>query len=331
MNPTETFRALGFRTQAAYQFPNIVNVEVYRGSCPCRCRHCPVGITDPRERERLFGKQGIDLALYQKIVNEVSQYPHASIRLHSVGEPLDWEDLGAALELTPADLKSWLFTSAVTRELALLEQVCRKISIVEVSVNSAGPEDYRLTKGIDAFSLVEGNIRAMRACIQAEGLPTRLIASRVQSQDEAADREFVRFWKASGLVDDAFVRSYHTYNDLIDPLMPGGAEGKHQPCLVHWARFNISAGGLAVVCFNELFKQEIPPALILGDIRQQSIAEVWTGEKLAALRKAELSEDYTGCAFADELPCKHCTSCQPLFGNNQTSEYQIRMLEGHRD
>ena len=324
----EDFKSLGFPDRDMYEFPNIVNVEVYRGNCPCKCVHCPVGITEPAERRERFGDKGMELSLYGKIAEEMSDYPSSTLRIHSVGEPLLWEDLPQALELShDYGVRSWIFTCAVTGKKSLLDALCENMDIVEVSVNSITPGDYRETKGIDAFELVEENLRYMHD-LKCK-LPHRLIVSRVQSLDRRADEEFVRHWKSTGLVDDAFVRTYHTYNDLLpEQLSYGQEEMRHEPCLVHWARFNISADGYAVVCFNELFKERLDQSLVLEDVKTRSIADIWHGPELSALRKAELTGDYSGLPFADALPCKHCYSCQPLHGGRQTSEHQIRQLSG---
>lgn len=323
------FKLLGFPTRDSFDFPNIINVEVYRGSCPCRCVHCPVGVTEPEQRRDRFGHKGIGLELYEKIVKEISRYPHTTLRIHSVGEPLLWENLPEALSISHVrSVRSWIFTSAVTRDIPLLETICRKTSIVEVSINSLTADDYKRTKGIDAFDLVSKNIRHMHDFIERKNLSTRLIATRVQSRVRLEDEAFIRYWRSSGYVHDAFVRSYHTYNDLIDELdLEQSRLDQHQPCLVHWARLNISTEGSVVVCFNELFRKRLNDSLILGDMYKQKIAEIWHGEKLTALRKAELSGNYLSLSFGNALPCKDCTSCQPLLSNNQTSEHQIRQID----
>lgn len=328
----EDFDSLGFPTKEMYLFPSIVNIEVFRGSCPCHCRHCPVGTTPLSKRRERFGNNEIDLRLYENIVNEIAEYPTSFLRVHGTGEPLLWNNLAKALKLAhDRSVRSWLFTCAVTDNIPLLEEVCRNTSIVEVSVNSISSEDYRATKGFDAFERVVENIKYMHGFIESDRILTRLVASRVESLDKAADEEFVRYWKSSGLVDDAFVRSYHTYNDVLDKLSNSGENSKHVPCLVHWARFNISVEGNAVVCFNELFKQKLNPSLILGCLKDQTIAEIWHGPKLTAIRKAELAGDYSDLSSKNVLPCINCYSCQPLFGSGQTSEYQINKLPASHD
>jgi hypothetical protein len=321
------FRSLGFRREEEFEFPNILNIEVYRGDCYCSCVHCPVGTTEPGERKSKFGERGFDLELYKKIIKEVREHHHATVRIHSVGEPLMWNDLIDALKFTHDNhVKSWIFTCAVTNDTKKLEEICDNSSVVEVSINSITPENYEATKGLNAFEIVSGNIKKMHDYINGKNLQTRLIASRVESLDKAADDAFVRYWKSSGLVKDSFVRSYHTYNDMI-PGLSNEEKNKHEACLVHWARFNISVDGYAVVCFNELFKEHLEPSLVLGDLRNQSISEIWHGPKLTSIRLAELSGDYRALPFKDTLPCKDCYSCQPLSGDRQTSEYQIRQIE----
>lgn len=320
------FKSLGFISKEMYEFPNIINIEVYRGTCPCSCVHCPVGTTEPEHRKGRFGNRGIDLKLYKKIIDEVSEHSHATVRIHSAGEPLMWEKLSDALRLHNNSLKSWLFTSGITCDMSLLETICRNTCIVEISVNSITSEDYKETKGVNAFERVCENLRYMHEFIEKNGLHIRLIASRVQSTEKVKDEEFVQYWKSSGLVDDAFVRSYHTYNDLMEELETGEIQQKHQPCLVHWARFNISVDGYVVVCFNELFKESLDDSLLLGDLNTQTIAEIWHGKKLTALRNSELSGDYSNSSFNDTLPCKNCYSCQPVSGKRQTSEHQIKQI-----
>jgi len=291
--------------------------------------HCPVGIALPAQRKRIFGTGEIRLSLFRKIAEEISAYSTPVLRIHSTGEPLLWQNLPGALDiLSETGARSWLFTSAVTSDKALLAAISAAVRIIEVSVNSSSAEDYRSTKGIDAFALVMENIRYMRGVI-GQGKSRRLIVSRVESDRRDVDNEFIRYWKSSNLVDDAFIRSRHTYNGLLPDLTQGPPQVlKKEPCLVHWARFNIGLDGQAIVCFNELFKNDIDPALILGDINTELIAEVWKGARLTALRRAELAGDYSGLTYKDVLPCKNCTSCQPLFGSERkTSEYQLVQVE----
>jgi MoaA/NifB/PqqE/SkfB family radical SAM enzyme len=319
---TPKFSELGFPTEEMYRFPNIINMGVYRGDCPCSCVHCPVGVTKPSERKKRFNYAEMDIELFGKVVKEVSDYPTATLRLHSLGEPIYWVNLSDAIKMTrEKDVRTWLFTSAITKNKDLLETISRNVDIIEVSVNSSDGEEYKRTKGVNAFELVKDNIKYMSTVARQAQKPNRLVVSRVQTKERERDQEFVDFWKGSGDVDDAFIRSYHNYNELMEHI-PDVGFSQHYPCLVHWGRMNVDTNGDVVVCFNELFKEHLDPCMILGNLKEQNIVDIWHGERLDAIRKAELSGNYSKVG---EIPCKDCKSCQPLQGTNQTSENQIKL------
>ena len=158
----EKYEELGFASETYFEFPNIINLEVYRGSCPCQCVHCPVGRVAVSERPERFGIMAISMPLFRKGVDEMSRWPHSTVRLHSVGEPILWDELIPAISyLKKSGVRSWIFTSLVTNRTEILEALCRYCDIVEVSVNSASEEDYRATKGVDQYTLVTKNIGYM--------------------------------------------------------------------------------------------------------------------------------------------------------------------------
>lgn len=314
----------GFLEKAYHDFPNIINLEVYRGACPCACVHCPVGRSPLKERPERFGENTISLDMLKKVIDEMAQWPHSTIRLHSVGEPILWPELVPALRyISQSSVCCWLFTSLVTTDHALMEALCRYSNIIEVSVNSIDAQDYQMTKGIDAFELVEKNIAYMSDYIRREDLKTRLVVSRVQSDSQEQDDAFVRYWKASGQCADAFVRKYHNYNNLLEEK--NETSNKKNPCLVHWMRFNIAYDGTVVTCFNELFHKKLRDDVVLGTLQTNSIYEIWHSNAMKHLRATELA-GYEGSDYALDFPCRNCFSCQAYDGKRETSDHQIKVL-----
>ena len=321
-----TYLKEGFAKKRYYQFPNIINLEVFRGLCPCSCVHCPVGRMKPKDRTSFFGIRSVSQQVLEKVVSEMKYYPHSTLRLHSVGDPIMWENLSDAVSYIHGEhINNWIFTSLVTNNTTIMEALANNCSIIEVSVNSVNSDDYKNTKGIDSFYSVVDNIKWLSSYIKANHLKTRLIVSRVQSSSCVADELFVDTWKKNGLVDDAFVRKYHNYNNILGEEMNTKTK---PPCLVHWMRFNISCDGLVVSCFNELFRKELRNDVIVGDINKNSIFEIWHGEYMKELRHAELS-GYSGSRFSPDFPCKNCSFCQAYNNKNITSEYQVAKLGKH--
>jgi pyruvate-formate lyase-activating enzyme len=318
----------GFQTEEQYSFPNIVNVCVLRGTCTANCVHCPVGLTPIPERKKCFGNQVMSLDLFKKIADETSKFKHSTLRIHSIGEPTLWKELENALSYAKdKGVITWIFTNAVIKDKHTLEILAKNCSIIEISVNSFDEKNYLATKGVNAFELVKQNIKYISDFIYKNNLKTRLIVSRVESEDKEYDKKFVEYWKNSGLVSDAFIRSYHSYNSLITDRDKSERK-KIIACCVHWTRFNIDCDGKSVVCFNELFRGPSPDkSLVLGDVNNISIQNIWQGEKLAIIRKAQLEEDYSLINFTKTMPCLNCHYCQPLDTNRQTSEHQVKQLK----
>ncbi len=324
-------KELGFQSQQQFSFPNIVNLCVLRGTCPCRCVHCPVGITPVKERSAKFGKALISTGLFKKVVREMSGFPHSTLRIHGVGEPISWKELPAMLRFASKHrVRTWLFTSLAIDDLSLMEELARYCDIIEISVNSFDENDYKKTKRINTFSLVKHNIEMLRKTCKQKNFSARIIVSRVESTDKQYDADFVTYWKTktSHLVDDAFIRTYHDYNALLDNKF-GGKPGEIVPCLVHWSRFNIDCDGTVVLCFNELFKGKNPvQSLVLGKVETQAISEIWHCDRLNLVRKAQLEKDYSMVNFSGNLPCKDCFSCQSMTQKQRpTSEHQVKQLK----
>jgi len=308
-----------FNYQEAENFPRIVNINVLKGSCPCKCVHCPVGKTEPTVRKTVFGDAEMDMELFKQIALEIAGYKNCAVRIHSVGEPLLWTHLSeAATFLGENNIQSWIFISAVTPNKELLKTLCDNISIIEVSVNAIHAEEYRLTKGIDAFATVLSNIRIMSEYIKANQLKTKLLLSRVETTNKEADLSFINYWTKTGLASDVFVRSYHNYNNLLPAFNNNTSK---EPCLALWARASIDCDGTMVCCFNELFKQ-YSSDVILGKLNSEtSIREIWQGEKLRTIRERDACGDFSTLKI--DIPCKNCTSCLSMKNMENSSEKQL--------
>jgi len=288
-----------------------------------------LGKTPIEQRKTKFGDEDMSFEVFKNIVDQVSEFKHSTLRIHSVGEPLMWKHLGDGLDyVKKKGVISWIFTNAVTKNRHLLEALVRNCSIVEISVNSIDPDNYSSTKGTNAFELVKSNIEYLHNFIAKNHLKTRLIVSRVQSDDQDYDTAFVSYWKKSGWLADAFIRSYHSYNGLVSREGEKKTKPAQVPCQVHWSRFNIDCDGSVVICFNELFKgPSMDRSWIIGDTTKESIKDIWHGKKLTAIRKAQFEGDNSLITFTKQLPCLNCQYCQPLDTKRQTSEYQVRQLK----
>ena len=326
MNDQE-LEKLGFQSFDQYNFPNIVNLYVVSGKCTCFCVHCPVGVTPTKDRSSKFAVNEISLDLFEKIVKEISIYPHSTLRIHGVGEPLLWRNLIQGLIIGKRHhVRTWIFTSLVSKNRRFIQAIAEYCDIIEVSINSYEGTDYFETKGVDRFQLVCENVKLINDEISTKKLNTRLIVNRVESTDRKTDDAFIKYWKNTGWVDDAFIRTFSDFGaELENPLR--GKPTVVKPCMNHWSRFHINYDGVVVVCFSDLFKGKEPhPNVVLGDVSCNSIKSVWQGQRLNIIRKAQLSSNYMTDSFLKDLSCFGCTSgsIHHKWKKSETSECQIK-------
>ena len=80
-------------------------------------------------------------------------------------------------------------------------------------------------------------------------------------------------------------------NELAKP--PGA---KYYPCMIPWTSLSVGWDGRVFWCCGDLNGREV-----LGDIRNESLKEIWNGEKIRALRRGLAKHKLDGLEL-----CKNC-------------------------
>ena len=262
---------------------------------------------------------------------EVITRHDTTVRLHGVGEPTLHTRFGELLRVihqTDLASKFWLFTCGMFKP-TLIPQLVESLGIIEVSINSHNEADFLKTKGIPAFPKVVDNVHKMREEIKKRGLRTRILLTRVQS-DEQMDRDFVRHWREQGF--ECFVRSYHSYSGILSPPPPSDdpviLDNKTPKCLVPWRRLNLdgtlSDGQLvAVNCFNVLFQHpsQILADCVLGRFPEQCLSDLWNNKAFGATRK-RLEMNLTNNTGCDS--CSECLTDQGPRSENLIRDQEVR-------
>lgn len=308
------------------KLPEIINLGVFRGACPCRCVHCPVGLTTPPERASVFGRGALDVALFDRFCQEIEPLA-CTVRLHAVGEPTlhpGFRDLLGVVRGRGLVGRMWLFTCGLFAP-ALIPDLAQSIAIIEVSINSTGHEDYRQTKGVDAFGRVTANLERLQDRRVRLGSGARVVLTRVQGTPDS-DAAFVEYWRLRGF--ECFVRSRHSYSGILGGGQAGPQESRVAlpKCLVPWRRLNLDGtlvpGKIvAVDCFNVLFQrpERVPAACRMGTFPDDGFAELWNNvhfEKRRALLMA---------GAATSSPCDRCVEC--LTSEGPRAEDLVRRSE----
>jgi len=169
--------------------------------------------------------------------------------------------------------------------------------MIEFSVDAGDPDTYGSVRpGLDWERLVS-TVESMVSLRQQMGSPTKIIASGI-NQEGVDIEQVAAFW--SGIVDEFQRRKYLTWG--INEDHSGNAEPylrpeEQIPCPFIFERLNIDSRGKVMVC-----GYDIRAITDMGNIHEQSIAEIWKGEGFEYYRRLHLERRGTEIPLCSQCP-----------------------------
>ncbi|MGD0229660.1 MAG: radical SAM/SPASM domain-containing protein [Syntrophorhabdales bacterium] len=280
--------------------------------CNFHCKFCPTGSRPPtRKRGRKPGLMDFDL--YRKIIDDLGdlERPLKVLRLYKDGEPL-MHPLFADMIRYAKERACALQIDTTTNGSLLnpkrnLELISAGLDRINISVNGVSRETYERFTGyrLDFDRLVD-NIRHLYEhkgdcviCIKTVG-------------DVLSEGEKERFFDIFGDIADRISIEY------VAPCWPnfdmngvsvnsevgiyGQDIGRVEVCPYIFYSLSVNSDGTASLCFLDWSRD-----LIVGDVRSQTLQEIWNGEALLAHRRTHLMKrrrENAMCADCGQL--SHC-------------------------
>lgn len=295
--------ARDFRQQPA--FPLQVDYEM-RFQCNLRCPMCLMSLI-PAERNR-HGDQTKNLnpQVVRDLIDQGAEQGQRALGFGGLWEPLLEPQLPElAAHARARGLVDVMFN---TNGLLLTEKTGRALieaglTRLMISLDAATEATYNKMRAGSDFETVTANIENFLALRRRLGrtLPlVRLSFCRTALNDHELEA-FVDRWH--GRVDFFSIQSYGRYESADPPDFPRSRTVPPPPgrCAQPHKRLLVRHNGLVLPCCDASGLE-----LVMGDIHQQSLAEIWAGEKLAELRQALSRNDFNGSASV-------CLACQTKF------------------
>ncbi len=292
----EEFRATGKRFAPRIPpFPEIVLVDATT-RCNLACTHCPNSALT--QHDGFLGD--MDIGLYHKIVDEVAVHPDTWFRPLNSGEPLLRRDMPAMIRYAKErgirnvgiTTNGTLLTAAMRRQL-----IEAGLDHLEVSLDAATAETYARVRHACLFDQVINNTLGYIEDAKRAGDARQVIVSFVaQAANHHEIGPFVKFW--TGKADAVYIRDYHQHNNLVSPerrLYTHPFQYRH-PCPYVFERVVINYEGKIRFCCADWETRHS-----LGDLRDQSLEEIWQGESYRELRAQHITGTF------DHPFCFHCT------------------------
>ncbi len=274
-------------------FPSFVHV-VLTYACNSRCVMCPYtgGLREKKAKELgLF----MDPDTFRCVVDECTQN-NSFLRITAGGEPLLHPDNIELIKyIQIKKVRSGIITNGSVLNDDIIKALLDANCVIEISVDGADKNTYeQVRKGLDWDKLIE-NIRRLKHLRTQAGSKSPIIVSTVNQK--GVNIEMVRqFWEP--IADKVIIRKYLTWGVIPNdqsadktPLL----EDQSGPCPYLFQRITIDLDGSIRMC-----NYDILGTISLGNVKTNSIKDVWNGDRLRGYRKEMMNRNWHALSLCDK-------------------------------
>jgi len=284
------------------QFPKYLQIETV-SNCNARCIMCPI---EDWKRDHTLMRP----ATYSKIIDEIKDYSDwiERVTIQLDGEPLIDKNLEPRIKLLKdIGIKMVAFASNGSLMNAKRAESVIKSGVDEVSfsVDGATKETFEKIRLRLNFDEVVENILNFVATRDRLGADTIVrIRMTIQPENEDEFEEFMNFWQSKlGTNDSVYGKVLHTWgnsNSDKNFALAGGYDFPKlnaTPCSSPWTSFIVLTDGRVPLCCCDY-----NAAVNFGNVRENSIKELWQGQKINNVRQVHVTEGRKAMPM-----CVNCT------------------------
>jgi len=285
--------------QEMLAFPKHVDIDTIN-TCNARCRMCGIDF-DRRKVTRMTDQ------LFDKIVAELAEH---RTQVDRVGLAVNSEplmDRGLAGKIAKLKQAGIRCASIITNASLLTPQRSEELlgaglDQTYISIDSLDPSTYEEIRRGLVFE------EAYRNACQFVGLKQRLrpagtvriaMVQLKENHDEA--EAFVRHWMPLlGPRDEVVVTrgfNWGVARNVVARSPSDDEEHNRVPCISLWTSFVVDVDGQVRMCCADPEGKTL-----LGDLRQDSITDIWRGQKLARARQLHFDGRRREIAMCDGCP-----------------------------
>jgi radical SAM protein with 4Fe4S-binding SPASM domain len=290
---------LGHSMSVLNQFPKYFLIEPIN-TCNARCVMCGIDFdAEDRKTARISDD------LFDKIVDEISAHRHhvEKVMLYLDCEPLIDKYLHLKIKkMKDAGVKRVNIASnaSILTEKRAIELIEAGLDEIYISVDSLDPDTFEAIRARLKFDDVYHNTRNfidIRNRLKPE-LVIRIQAILQESNYHEAETIQAHWEQYLEPHDQIAIQRAHNWANAVQIMSFGDEEAVNNiPCIAIWGTFCIHVDGTVGLCC-----MDTTSAIPLGNIKEQTIQEVWQGEALHQVREKHLAGRRNEIAM-----CNGCT------------------------
>jgi len=301
-------RLLYHITKQPLSFPTMFQIQT-NNLCNGSCIMCPIS----QEKNKKTGRMSDEL--FEKIIKEISEYGTEDIFiwLHLQNEPLTDNTIFDKIKLIKKISNGTIKTGLVTNGTLLTEEKIKELNETAVdricfSIDAFTEESYNKIRKGQNFDTVLKNIENLRNSDSNANVFVRFIW---QKDNYFELNDFKKFWKNKGITTEIGIVNNRA--GAVSNFKDIGLTDKNIPfqykfiqniwviltggCYNLSNSFNILHDGDVIMCCNDYIKKTI-----LGNVKNNSIKEIWTSKRYQSIREAIFNKDF------EKIPeCNNCS------------------------
>ncbi len=276
------------------KYPTYIALET-TNACNAHCIMCP---HDKMKRKIGF----MSFELFKKIVDDAikNRIPFKAIVLDAFGEPLLDPLLFKKIRYIK-DNSNYMVAFSTNANLLNKEKAKKLLDsgldILNISLNATTKSEYeKIMKGLDYNTTIK-NIKNFIKEKEKRKLsePRIIINTVVVNENKKNVKKFLNKWKKHAIASATMSENWGGSVDLKSPLKLVYKQ-KKWPCKRIWFDMYVFWDGKVSLCCRDYDGKQI-----IGDLKKQSIMQVWKGKKLKEMRKLHLKEEFDKINI-----CKNC-------------------------
>ncbi len=284
------------------EFPKLISLEL-TNACNARCIMCPRA-----KLTRNIGNMGMDVV--EKLCRDAYQKPLQKINLFGFGESLlhpQLMDIIKFLKNSLPDVELNLSTNGQLLDDELSSGLLVSgIDKINIDIDGVTKQTYEKVRKQLNFETVINNIKNLIAARNRLHSKVKISVTIIEMDLTKAEiKPFQRLW--SGVADMVYVNHYNTWTGIFPDRNTQKINTNRFifPCKNPWREMIINYNGDIAFCC-----MDFNSTIVLGNIMEQTIEEIWHSEKMEKLRKLHLQGRY------NEIPI--CRTCNEFVFQNNT-------------
>jgi len=270
--------------------------------CNHACIFCP---HSKQKRQQGY----MDHELMQRLIREAGELGIPKLALFLNGEPFLNKNLAGYVKLAKEVGISFVFTTtngtgvSVARYYEAMEA---GLDSLKFSINAGSRETYRATHGKDTFDEAVGNFRKVREYRDSHKLKCRLLSGFIVTGHTVHEVEKHHKF-ISEIADDNVFSEPDNFGGYMNEEVKGLKveipdtvpkfvfTSKKLPCTMLFNSINVTWEGYLTLCCSEALNK-----LVVDDINNKTIRQVWYSDKMKQLRE----ENIQGIVSMEQ--CRKC-------------------------